>query len=113
MAQFGASLIAQLNAIKDIPSVPALQAGADVYFKEMQLLTPVDKGELKESEEVKVENDTVLLYAGTDHALPVEFGTVHMAAQSFMRAALDNKKNEAEKAIADAVQEEIRKAING
>ena len=113
MAQFGASLVKQLESLKEMPSVPALQAGANVYFDEMQRLTPVDEGDLLASEEVKVENDTVLLFAGTDHALPVEFGTVHMAAQSYMRAALDTKKHEAEKAIAKVTEDEIRKAVNG
>lgn len=111
--EMGAKLVAQLERIKQVPSVPALEAGAKVYYDEMQILTPVDKGDLKASEEVRVENDTVLLSAGTDHALPVEFGTIHQSAQSYMRAALDNRKRDAQQAIARVMEEEIRKAANG
>lgn len=111
--KFGAGTIAQLKAIGEIKSLPALEAGAKVILEEMQRLTPVDKGDLLESEAVIVENDTASLMAGTDHALPVEFGTYKMAAQPYMRPALDTKQKEAEQAIADVIEKEMKEAING
>jgi HK97 gp10 family phage protein len=45
---------------------------------------PVDTGELEES--IGVDGEEV--YAGTDHAGFVEFGTVHMPAQPFFAPAL-------------------------
>jgi HK97 gp10 family phage protein len=111
--EIGASLIAQLERIGHIPTVNAMKAGGQVFYDEMQNLTPVDTGALKESEAVIVDNNDVRLFAGTDHALPVEFGTIYQSAQSFMRASLDTKKDEALRVIANVTQSEIKKAVNG
>ncbi len=97
-------LEAQLKAIGDADYVPALLKGVQQeIFPEMQRLTPVDEGDLKESEEVRRDGDTVVLYAGTDHAVYVEFGTSKMAPQSYMRAATDTKADEALKVTAEEV----------
>ncbi len=69
----------------------------------MQELTPVDKGDLKASEEVIREGDTVVISAGTDHAVHVEFGTVKMEAEPYMRPAIDAKSYEAMKVTAQEV----------
>lgn len=86
----------QLRAIADANYTPALEKGVkEAILPEMQALTPVDKGDLLASEDVVRENDTVSLIAGTDHAIYVEFGTVHQEAQPFMRPAIDTKSKEA------------------
>ena len=102
----------QLKAIAEADYVPALEKGVrEAIFPQMQALTPVDKGDLLASEEVRREGDAVSLIAGTDHALPVEFGTIYMAAQSFMRVSIDTKSNEAMKIAAHEAEEIIKKVI--
>ena len=102
----------QLKSIADANYTPALEKGVrEAIFPEMQALTPIDTGELLESERVEVENDTVSIVADSDHAIPVEFGTIHMSAQSYMRAAIDTKSGEALKITAEEAEAIIRKAI--
>ena len=102
----------QLKAIAHADYTPALLKGVtEAILPEMQSLTPVDDGDLLASEEVRRENDTVSLYAGTDHALPQEFGTVHMSAQPFMRPAIDTKSNEAMKIAAQEAELIMKKVI--
>lgn len=102
----------QIVAIAKADYVDALEIGVrEVLLPEMKSLTPVDKGDLLASEEVQRTGDSVSLYAGTDHALPVEFGTIHMPAQSYMRAAIDNKMNEALEVTGREVEKIMEKAI--
>jgi HK97 gp10 family phage protein len=97
-------LQAQLKALAEADYVPALLKGVEQeVLPTMQELTPVDEGELKASEEVRREGDTVVLSAGTDHAVHVEFGTVNMSAQPYMRPALDTKGDAAMKVAAEEV----------
>ena len=94
----------QLNALANADYIPAFEKGVkQEIFPVMQELTPVDEGELKASEEVRREKDTIVLVAGTDHAVHVEFGTVNMSAQPYMRPAIDTKADAAEKVAADEV----------
>ena len=102
----------QLKAIAAADYTPALLKGVtEAILPEMQALTPVDEGELLESEGVIQEGNTVSMYAGTDHALPVEFGTVHQAAQPYMRPALDTKSDEAMKIAAKEAEKIIKGVI--
>ena len=48
-----------------------------------------------------------------DYAIEVELGTSKMEAQPYMRPAIDTKKSEASKAIAENLQAQIRKIANG
>jgi HK97 gp10 family phage protein len=69
-------------------------------------IVPVETGELQESIEVeRTDEKTVVVSAGTDHAEPVEFGTVHMAAQPFMLPAFDRHAPEADDVFGKAVRE--------
>jgi HK97 gp10 family phage protein len=52
-----------------------------------------------------------VLYANADHAAHVEFGTVHQSAQSFMRAAIDTRKDEAMRITAEEAEFIMEKAI--
>ena len=105
-------LQAQLQAIAQADYTPALEKGVrDAILPEMQALTPVDKGDLLASEEVRREGNTVSLIAGTDHALPVEFGTINMSAQPYMRPSIDVKKDEALKIAAHEAEAIMKKVI--
>lgn len=102
----------QLEAIAEADYVPALEKGVrKAILPEMRRLTPVDKGDLLASEDVVREKDTVSLIAGTDHAIFIEFGTVHQSAQPYMRPALDSKKDEAMWIAAEEAELIMQKAI--
>lgn len=100
---------AQLNAIRNAVSdmSEAQLAVLREIFEESQRLVPVDEGELKESGKF----DSNLVEYGTDHAVHIEFGTVKMEAQPFLRPAFEGKRNELEKLSADVIQEQIKDAI--
>jgi HK97 gp10 family phage protein len=105
-------LQAQLKAIAAADYTPALEKGVrEAILPEMQALTRVDEGDLLASEDVVRENNSVSLVAGTDHAVHVEFGTVHQVAQPFMRPAIDTKKDAAIKVAAKEAETIMKKAI--
>lgn len=83
-------LKAQLRALESADYLPALEIGAqEAIVPEMQRLTPVDTGELRSSEGAEIDGDVVIVFAGTDHSTYVELGTSKMAAQPYMRPAID------------------------
>ena len=105
-------LTAQLEAIADADYTDALLKGGQVIFDEMQARTPVDKGDLKESEGLEaIGRNKIELSAGTDHAEFVEFGTSNQAPQSYMRSAIDSKADEAMKAVANEVNKIMQAAV--
>lgn len=53
-----------------------------------QELVPVDTGELRDSLYVAPTEDGEVIGAGAEHALFVELGTVHMAAQPYLTPAM-------------------------
>ncbi len=80
------------------PSAPAkLRSGIGRNFKameesllaDMRRRTPVDEGDLRDSEDVKGTETTLTLTAGTDHALYVHQGTHRMGARPFMVDAVE------------------------
>jgi HK97 gp10 family phage protein len=101
----------QLSSIENLDFVRAEVKGVEIIADEARRLVPVDTGELQDSIEVIVEGNTVSLVAGTDHALPVEFGTIKMAAQPYMRPALDTKESEALQAIVDDLNKQIKSKL--
>lgn len=66
-----------------------LEAGAEVVLARAGELIPVDTGELKGTLVIEREDNMPLVGAGTEHAEPVEFGTSKMAAQPYLRPAMD------------------------
>jgi HK97 gp10 family phage protein len=102
----------QLQKIGNANYLDALLKGVEeAILPTMRALTPVDEGDLLASEEARIEDDNVILYAGTDHAVPVEFGTVNMVAQPFMRPAIDTRKDEAMRITAKEVEEIMKREI--
>lgn len=74
----------------------ALIDGGEVLQDKVKDNTPVDTGELKASIELQLENvDKLEITVETDkeYAAAVEYGTIHKAANPFMRAALIQSKN--------------------
>lgn len=105
-------LVKQIQAISEAEYAMALEKGvSQVVLPLMQSLTPVDTGELLESEGVERTNDTVSLFAKAGHAAHVELGTINMPAQSFMQAALDIGMDRALQVTADEVENIMKKAV--
>lgn len=65
--------------------------------------TPVDTGELRNSESMSVGSKQLTLSAGTDHCGFVEFGTRKMAAQPYMRPTVEGAGGQIASAITSAV----------
>lgn len=102
----------QLEALGNADYIPAFEKGVrQEIFPVMQELTPVDTGELKDSEEVRREGNSVVLIAGADHAVHVEFGTAYQSPQPFMRPAVDEKSDAALKVAADEVNRIMKEQV--
>ena len=99
----------QLSEIAKLDTTKALEDIAKVILEEMQTLTPVDTGDLLESEHIEVngEND-VQIIADSDHSTFVEFGTWKMAAQPYMRPAIDSQRKKSVTVARDKVNQLIR-----
>lgn len=107
-------LLEQLSKIENLDWVAAEQEGMQIIAEEAIQLVPVDTGALQSTIRVETEGDVVQLVAGgddVDYHLYVEFGTIKMEAQPFMRPAIDAKKNECNKAIAENLQKQIKARV--
>jgi HK97 gp10 family phage protein len=74
-------------------SRPLMRRAVAEIFGDMLRAVPRDTGELADSGDTQESGDTYRISFGTDHCLPVEFGTRYMAAQPFMRPALYRKRS--------------------
>lgn len=82
-----------------------LEAGARVVETHAKVLCPVDTGALRNSIMVdEVTPDVAVIAPHTEYAEHVEFGTSRMAAQPYMRPALDEHDGE----ILDAIEAAVR-----
>lgn len=116
MLSFGAiqgldKLLQQLEAIASFDEVRTLHKGAEQILPYMQSITPVDTGELRDSEQIVDRENSVELVAEAEHAPHVELGTSRMAARPFMRTAIQDKQDDALKAMADDLQAQIQEKI--
>lgn len=106
-----AELIKQLEDIADV-SPENLLPGVQVIFDESQRLVPVKTGDLKRSGHIDQSGEDVQIVYDKDYAPFVEYGTSKMAAQPFLRPAIEGKQSEALRAVADAVQQEIKEKVS-
>lgn len=82
-----------------------LDAGARIVETYAKVLAPVDTGALRNSIMVdEVTPDRAIIAPHTEYAEHVEFGTTRMAAQPYLRPALDEHTGEIVAAIEDAVR---------
>lgn len=107
-------LMKQFEQIENMDFVSAEVAFMTPIKDEAVLLVPVDKGNLQETIRVEVEGESVNLVAGggslpVDYATYVELGTSKMAAQPYMRPAIDNKQKEALQAAADNLNNQMKR----
>ncbi len=87
-----------------------LEAGARVVETYAKLAAPVDTGTLRNSIMLdEVTPERAILGPHVDYAEHVEFGTSRMAAQPYLRPAVD----EHEREIVDAIEAAVRGFIEG
>ncbi len=98
----------QLNEVGLQFTVEDLEAGAVIILSEAQSNCPVDTGFLQSTGFMQVTGDDIEIGFGAEYASYVEFGTYKMAAQPFLRPALDNAEAAALSAIVDSVQSHFR-----
>jgi len=70
-----------------------LPAAVKIVLSDAMRRSPVDTGRLKNSFGDRVERDRAIVYNTVHYAPHVEYGTVRMKAQPFMRPAIDGNKN--------------------
>jgi len=101
-------LKAQLEAVGLAFTVDDLVEGALVIAVEAENNCPVDTGFLRSTVFVQKTGDDVEIGFNARYASYVEFGTYKMAAQPFLRPALDSVEAEALSAIVDSVEKNMR-----
>lgn len=81
-----------------------LEAGARIVETYAKIACPVDTGFLRNSITVdEVTPMEAIIAPHTDYAEHVEFGTSRMAAQPYMRPAIDEHENEIVQAVSNTV----------
>jgi len=107
----------QFDQLKGLNLEQALAAGANVLMRGSKRRAPVDTGAMRDSHRVEVrpplgDKPQVYIVVGDDEVVNypsyVEFGTRKMAAQPFLRPALDEDRGEAIKAVGSYVLKELR-----
>jgi len=101
-------LTQQLNEVGLQFTVEDLEAGAIVILSEAQSNCPVDTGFLQSTGFMQVDGDEIQIGFGAEYASYVEFGTYKMAAQPFLRLAMDTAEAAALSAIVDSIQTHFR-----
>jgi len=85
-----------------------LAEGALVIAEYAENMVPIDTGFLRSSIFVRYTGDNVEVGFEAPYASYVEFGTYKMAAQPFLRPAIDFGSDEALSAIVDSVTKNMR-----
>lgn len=106
-------LTAQLERVGYQFTVEDLVMGANVILDEAQALCPVDTGYLQSTGFIQAVGNDVQVGFEAPYASYVEFGTYKMAAQPFLRPALDNAETAALEAIVDSIESHFRSGIGG
>lgn len=121
------ALTAQLRALGSAASESTLRkaaaTGATIFLNEMQARIPVDSGDGRAALVVAYDSEVsvpgaiasyiVTWLKSAYYLIFVEYGTSRSAADPFMRPSYDAKKREVGQAVADAIDAQIRAAING
>ena len=100
MEWYGDSVVSSVKNAKR----GALSAAALIVEGAAVLVCPVDTGNLRSSitHEV-VDDEEARVGTNVDYAPHLEYGTVKMAAQPYLRPSLDSNKSQIEKMIGDVI----------
>lgn len=101
-------LFAQLDKVSSINQVSPARAGAEVILYHALEKVPVRTGFLRDSGQIAENGDEVAVEFTAEYAAAVEYGTSKMAAQPYLRPAIDEYETEILKAIADVTQSELQ-----
>ncbi len=124
-----APLFKQLDLLRSMGFGSAILAGGERIVEGSRMRTPVDEGNLYIDQQAELVTEGtggrnaggILIKIGTNlkemtvraYAAFVEFGTIKMAAQPFLRPALDEDMVEAYKVIAAKMLELIKNKLGG
>ena len=87
----------------------ALYASSVVVQGDATLNAPVDTGNLRSSIDYEVGTDDAEIFTPVQYAAHVEYGTSNMAAQPFIRPAIDSNKNNIIKIFSDVYAKHLKK----
>jgi HK97 gp10 family phage protein len=104
------AVVRQLNSLKGLTPHSVL-AGALVLQKYSMENAPVLTGFLKNSAESHETGDGAELEFHANYAAHQEFGTSRMAAQPFVRPAVDEHGQDIVKAVAEQIQKDMKGLI--
>jgi HK97 gp10 family phage protein len=104
-------IMSRLTEFAEKIPVDALMAGAEVVYQRSQELVPVDTGFLKKSGFIQQQGDDVQVGYDADYASFVEFGTSKMAAQPYLRPAIDNNEEEILNAVGSKIIDWMQDAL--
>jgi len=107
-----AKLLAQLKALENIPWIAPV-ASAEITADIARGLAAVGTGEMRDKIKAKHLSKYSQVEAGAKHSGFVEFGTYKMAAQPFLRPAIDEHQRQILNAVAEALMGEITIAVKG
>lgn len=97
--------------LKTLDEKAVLRDGANLFLQIVQSNTPVDTGELLESEHLEEDGNAINLVADAPHAIFVEFGTDEMEAQSFIRKSMEDADSQIARVIGEAAVREMKKVL--
>lgn len=83
-----------MNRLQRIDFSKALETAAHVILRESKLNTPVDTGNLRNSQYIENQGDVVYIVVNAKYAVYVEYGTEKMAARPYLRPAIESTKSE-------------------
>jgi HK97 gp10 family phage protein len=106
--------VVKSNKLPGLPAAMRKAVGAGFaaakgpLLSDMQRRTPVDTGELRNSETAESDETSLTLRASAPHAVYVHQGTRSMSARPFMRDAIEAGVPTVEQAITTAVESGLR-----
>jgi len=107
-----AKLQAQLKALENIPWICPVAAAEDIADIAREI-APVDTGFLRDHIKAVHLSKYSQIVANAKYAGYVEFGTWKMAAQPYLRPAIDQHQREILNTVAEAMMGEIKIAVKG
>jgi HK97 gp10 family phage protein len=104
-------LMKQLGSLKELGTTVPLDV-AELIASKAAELAPRRTGYLADNIHAeKIEEDSAQVVSGAPYSAHVEFGTVHMEAQPFLRPAIDQYQQELARAAGRAIEEDVHRRL--
>jgi len=104
-------LFAQLDRLSKMDGIDAAYAAAQVISHKASELAPRDTGYLAEHIYAEKTSKGAEVISLAPYTEPVEFGTVYMEAQPFLRPAMDEYQADINKAVREAADSEVKRRL--